>query len=466
MEFNKSSDLKLPKFVKKQRRDIKDRLKELDEKLPVQTLVSLESSLDSGESIKKALASLNLYKVFIPKIYGGEGFCSHNAPILFEGLASRCLGLSNVLGSHYAAFTMMMLTRKYETIGKVLKKYENKKDLSFSLGITEPSAGSDLEDEILSKLGNPKSSYKKVDGGYKVSGEKCYISNSLQADLILTTAYLNERNQKRSLIFLLDKDEHKFEVSPAEIKLGQNLSPASTVFFKDVEVKDNYILMDLNAVDESGLDDLNCSFIHAFLSQSRSGLASFATGQLIKLRKIMEEYGSRKEFLGQRLIDDAEFQIFLGKIYQAYQIISLSYNNFHNNNFQFGPFKEFNNYSSLMFSEYFPVSIQRKVLNAFLSPDGEEIVNGYIKNKRYYEKLSGLASSLKNFSSIQIIQLSQECLSFMEPNSLEYSKVLKIYLDSKLLGIYEGDESFNQLNTFYREVEIKDINHFDNERSQ
>jgi len=89
--------------------------------------------------------------------------------------------------------------------------------------ITEPDAGSDLS--------AISTSAEKVDGGYRLNGQKTWITSAPVADFF--TVFARTGEDKRLTIFLVEKDFSGLVVGRAIEKMGCRGSLTSEVFFED-----------------------------------------------------------------------------------------------------------------------------------------------------------------------------------------------------------------------------------------
>ena len=169
------------------------------------------------------LADLGFYGLRYPESLGGADV----------DLVSYCLALSEVargslsLGA-VAAMQSLMGTHFLYACGdaaihdRLLKPaIQGKKIGAFC--ITEPDAGSDLS--------AISTSAEKVDGGYRLNGQKTWITSAPVADFF--TVFARTGEDKRLTIFLVEKDFSGLVVGRAIEKMGCRGSLTSEVFFED-----------------------------------------------------------------------------------------------------------------------------------------------------------------------------------------------------------------------------------------
>lgn len=104
-------------------------------------------------------------------------------------------------------------------------------------GLTEPTAGVDTS-RITTKA-------EKVDGGWRINGQKVWITNAQNAHMVLLTARTSPRDPKRPLdgitLFLADFDRKAIDARPIP-KLARNAVDTNELFIKDLEVPDDRVV--------------------------------------------------------------------------------------------------------------------------------------------------------------------------------------------------------------------------------
>jgi acyl-CoA dehydrogenase len=93
-----------------------------------------------------------------------------------------------------------------------------------AIAMTEPGTGSDLA--------AIKCSAKKVDGGYLMNGAKTFITNGINADLVVVAARTSEDKHGGLSLFVLERGMEGFERGKQIEKLGQHASDTAELFFR------------------------------------------------------------------------------------------------------------------------------------------------------------------------------------------------------------------------------------------
>jgi alkylation response protein AidB-like acyl-CoA dehydrogenase len=97
-----------------------------------------------------------------------------------------------------------------------------------AIAMTEPGTGSDLA--------AIKTRAKPVDGGYVLNGAKTFITNGINADLVVVAARTSEDKHGGLSLFVVERGMEGFERGKQIEKLGQHASDTAELFFNDVFV--------------------------------------------------------------------------------------------------------------------------------------------------------------------------------------------------------------------------------------
>jgi butyryl-CoA dehydrogenase len=178
------------------------------------------------------LADLGLFGLRYPESLGGLGL----------DLLSYCLAISEIARGSLsvaaaAAMQSLMGTHFLHAFGnedvreRLLKPAIQGKKIG-AICITEPDAGSDLA--------SIATSAEKVDGGYRLSGQKTWITSAPVADFF--TVFARSGEGKSLTVFLVEKGSGGLSVGRAIEKMGCRALPTSEVFFEDCLVPEDHRL--------------------------------------------------------------------------------------------------------------------------------------------------------------------------------------------------------------------------------
>ena len=94
-----------------------------------------------------------------------------------------------------------------------------------AFSLSEPGSGSDAA--------ALRTSAKRVEGGYRIQGNKMWCSNGGDADLYLLMARTHEHKTKGISAFLIKKDTPGFRIGKQEKKMGLRASSLAELIFED-----------------------------------------------------------------------------------------------------------------------------------------------------------------------------------------------------------------------------------------
>ena len=195
------------------------------------------SGFVDAESWRKA-AEAGLLCVGIPEAYGGGGGTrAHEAVIQQEvsraGLGGS-FGVANLISSsivgHY------ILAYGTEAQRQRWLPAMARGEMIGAIAMTEPGAGSDLQ--------AVRTTGRRVDGGYRLNGQKTFISNGQTAKLIAVVARTEDapRGKGLSILMLETQDAAGFSRGRKLEKIGMPGQDTSELAFDDVFVPEGHLL--------------------------------------------------------------------------------------------------------------------------------------------------------------------------------------------------------------------------------
>ena len=107
-------------------------------------------------------------------------------------------------------------------------------DTILAIAMTEPGAGSDLA--------GMKTRAEPRDGAWILNGAKTFISNGVNADLVIVAAKTNPANPRQVGLFLVEPGMAGFERGRKLEKLGHRAMDTAELFFTDVRVPAENVL--------------------------------------------------------------------------------------------------------------------------------------------------------------------------------------------------------------------------------
>lgn len=186
--------------------------------------------------IFRKMGDLGFFAVSYPEQYGGGDSDYFAAMVVTEEIAAAgCPGLAMSFNVQALMATKPIL--KFGTPEQIdnyfVPAIAGQKIAA--LGITEPSAGSDVA--------GLKTLAKKVEGGWLLNGSKTFITNGSRADFIILIAKTTSPSLEDGFsIFLVDTNLEGFSVGKKLNKIGMHASDTTELFFEDVFLPEDALL--------------------------------------------------------------------------------------------------------------------------------------------------------------------------------------------------------------------------------
>jgi alkylation response protein AidB-like acyl-CoA dehydrogenase len=184
----------------------------------------------------RRMGPLGLLGLNIPEQFGGSGVDAVSAAIAIEELGWGCGSTALAIAAHNGlGTTPLVLFGSEELKAKWLPLVVSGKNKLGSLALTEPGAGSDLQ--------NIKTKAIKSNREWIINGAKMWTTNASIAEYIITLVHTGADNGSRSLSMILVPTNTKgLTIGPAEKKMGLHGSPTHAVTYDDVHVPLNHLI--------------------------------------------------------------------------------------------------------------------------------------------------------------------------------------------------------------------------------
>lgn len=178
--------------------------------------------------IFRKMGELGMFAVSYPEEYGGSGLDYFAAMAVTEEIAiAGCPGLAMAFNVQALMATNPIL--KFGT-QKQIEEYfmpSIQGEKIAALGITEPSAGSDVA--------GLKTTARKTEGGWILNGSKVFITNGERADFLILIARTDiNAGFDGFSIFLVDSNLKGYTVGKKLKKIGMKASDTTEIFFDNV----------------------------------------------------------------------------------------------------------------------------------------------------------------------------------------------------------------------------------------
>ncbi|WP_205874213.1 acyl-CoA dehydrogenase family protein [Mycobacterium camsae] len=176
--------------------------------------------------------------------------------------------------------------------------------------ITEPDAGSDA-------FGGMKTYVKRDGQDYLLNGQKTFITNGPDADVLIVYAKLAEDNAGKSdprdrqvLTFVLDAGMPGLTQGKAFKKMGMMSSPTGELFFDDVRLTPDRLLGETEQHSGGdGRDSARANFV-----AERLGVAAMSLGIINECRRLCIDYAKSRTLWGKEIGQFQLIQLKLAKM--------------------------------------------------------------------------------------------------------------------------------------------------------
>lgn len=385
----------------------------------------------------------------IPKAFAGKGFYTTHFAVLMEELCSHCPGVANIYGAHALGISPLLLApdiRHYSRYMQTIALAEKRGDPQiFALAITEPGAGSDVEDKDELRTARLSTVARRVSGGYVLNGRKVFISNGSVARYVWVSAVLDRRRPvETSLSFVVPNDAKGFGVGRIEKKMGQRACPAAELIFDDVFIPEE------DRVGEEGEGEALTSVV---LGGSRGPVGAIATGIARGALERLLHYLNNARSNGRYIFEEQWCQAALTDLMSKLQAARALY-------------LDATTCSDLLGVPALMAHPSMKMLDAMPeavleSPQMKKIFTSktmyrFVRDlaartvrPRDVSLISAYSSVAKYMCSDLAMQIVSKSIDILGPDGpVEEFGLEKLYRDVKLTQIYEGTNQINRLNAY------------------
>ena len=248
-----------------------------------------ESADEFPQAMFDQMCEFGLFGATIAEEYGGLGLDITTYTRIIEELSRGYMSLAGLLNTHKIAATMI---GRYGTDDQRHRFLPRMCDGSFraAFSLSEPDAGSDP--------GGMKTTAKKVDGGYVISGSKTWISNAPFADVFVVWAK-SEAHGGGIRGFVLEKGMKGLSAPKIEGKLSLRASTTGMIVMDEVEVGEDALLPEVQGLK----GPFGC------LNRARYGISWGAMGAAEFCLHAARQYGLDRHQFGVPLASKQLYQL-------------------------------------------------------------------------------------------------------------------------------------------------------------
>jgi acyl-CoA dehydrogenase len=268
-----------------------------------ESVMPLEAEIDETDEVpaglKQAAAQMGLYGFAIPEDYGGLGLSMAQEALVVMELGYTTPAFRSLFGTNNGIAGHVLLEGGTEEQKKTYLPRLASGEWTASFALTEDEAGSDPS--------GLKTTARRVDGGYVLSGTKRYITNAPVADLFMVFARHGTTAEASRDIsaFLVPSDVPGLSVGPRDKKMGQHGAWTAEVILDEVMVPDQAIVGGQDGIGAGYRTAMRC------LAHGRLHIAALCAGLAQRLLDETVSYALQRKQSGHPI---AEFQLIQGLI--------------------------------------------------------------------------------------------------------------------------------------------------------
>jgi len=388
----------------------------------------------------------------IPKFLGGNssGVMFSVNPCIEEISAVDPAFHAGVMAGHGLGLVALMISQNIEIMERVALKIVGEENAGrpymIDCAITEPMAGTDVEEFALLPHAKLVSHARKVDNGAILNGNKCFISGGHFANLHVVIMPFDLTDPTGSLsMFLVPRDSPGFKLGRVEDKMGMKAGSASELLFNDCFVPDENIVY----IGSEMPAEYREKVLHSVLGITRIAVGAMGTGVARGAFEAALHFAKNHNTKGKPIIHQQWAQeVLTNMLMNVYASRSV---------YLEAGFVLFTTLSPGQTPSFFNTKIFEWLYNTpvarkFRYSQG---VKDYMLNQFFgkpdldMQRLQFFSSLAKVFGSDTGMKNCHMAIEFMGEYGLRHdSGVEKLFRDIKLCQIFEGTNQLNRLNMF------------------
>ncbi|MBH0777673.1 acyl-CoA dehydrogenase family protein [Nocardia bovistercoris] len=279
-------------------RDLIELTRDIADKVLEPRVVDCEKTGIYPDGVLPALGAAGLLSLPYPEEFGGGGQPYEVYLQVLEELASRWAAVAVAVSVHslscHPLFAYGTDAQRDRWLGDMLSG-----DTVGAYSLSEPHAGSDAA--------ALRCRATAVDGGYRVTGSKAWITNGGRADFYTLFARTGEGSRGISC-FLVPNDTEGLSFGKPEEKMGLRAIPTTTAAYDGAFVPSERRI---------GAEGQGLSIAFSALDSGRLGIAAIATGLAQRALDDAVAYAKEREAFGRHIIDHQGLGFFLADMAAA-----------------------------------------------------------------------------------------------------------------------------------------------------
>jgi len=248
------------------------------------------TSIDSAgvfpTELYKEFGNLGIFGLFAPQSHGGLGEDLRAACLVTERLAKDCLSFAISVSNCADCIAPIVQAGRQQVLSSILPGILSGA-LIPAFCLSEATGGSDVV--------AMKTRATKVEGGYRLEGEKTWITSATAADVFIIFAKTDANAGHKGLsAFVVPRTAGNLVIGAAESLLGLRASPVATVTCTGTFVPDEFLL---------GSEGDGFKLAMAAMDHARVVIASCALGAASRAVDTAVEYARVRHQFGKPIIE-------------------------------------------------------------------------------------------------------------------------------------------------------------------
>ena len=265
-----------------------------------------EAGIFPAHQVFKGLGDLGLLGLTKPEAYGGAGLDYSYGMVMAETLGHiNCGGVPMAIGVQTDMCTPALARFGGDELRKEFLMPAIAGDMVGCIGVSEPGAGSDVA--------GIKSVARKDGDDYVISGQKMWITNSIQADwmCMLVNTSDGPAHKNKSLVMVPMRDGPNgqltkgIEIAQKIRKIGMNSSDTGLIYLDDVRVPQRYLI---------GQEGAGFVYQMQQFQEERLWAAASSLVTLTECVRKTIEWAQQRKMFGATLIDQQWVQFKLAEL--------------------------------------------------------------------------------------------------------------------------------------------------------
>ncbi len=269
-------------FLKEEHLQVRETARRFADEVVAPRARDLDEREEFPHDIVKQMADLGFLGLPFPEQYGGAGLDTLAYVIAVEEIARVCGSTAITLAAHVSLGCGPVSAVGTEEQKQRFLVPMAKGEALGAFGLTEPEAGSDAA--------GTRTRAERVNGGWRVTGNKIYITNGSVATYITFTARTDaSKGTKGISAFIIPTATQGFRVGKREKKMGLRASDTVEVVFDECFVPDDSLLGEPTGGFAAFMKTLTGGRIS--IGALALGLAQGAYEHAIRYSKIRKQFG-------------------------------------------------------------------------------------------------------------------------------------------------------------------------------